>query len=384
MGAFVSGPYTLGVEEEYQLVDTESGALHSRARAVISGDWTGDIKPELQQNTVEVGTTVCGSAAEAGAELARLRFQTATAAEARGVRIVAAGTHPFSHWAGQEFTDDAVYRGIHAEYRRLAESQNIFGMHVHVGIPEHVDPVSVMNVARLYLPFLLALTASSPFFLGADTGYTSYRWVLWRRWPRSGPPPRFADGAEFAGLVDTLVRTGRIDAPGRIYWDLRPHHRFPTLEFRIPDVTPRLEDATLAAALARAVVAGVVEGVLPQSPLPESHLFPLLGENAWRAARDGLDAEWVELDVVEPRVHPAREALRELAERLAPVVGRLGDTEIWATLPDVLARGGAARRIRARSEAAGGDLRDVVLWLAAETTLGTGLDRRTEQRVEVA
>lgn len=372
--------YTVGVEEEYQLVDVESGELRSRARFVIDWDWSGEIKPEMQENTLEVETRICAETECVRDELARLRFQAAVAAEARGLRVVAAGTHPFSGWEGQEFTSGAVYRRVREEYRRLAETQNIFGMHVHVSVPEGTDRVRVMNVARLFLPHLLALTASSPFYLGNDTGYASYRSILWRRWPRTGAPPRFEDAAEFDRLVRLLLETGCIDAPGRVYWDVRPHHAYPTLEYRVADVTPRVEDAVTAAALARAVTAAAVEGVLREPELPEALLGPLLRENAWRASRDGLGAELVEVEGDRVETVPAREVLLRLAERLAPVAERLGDGDVLAGLPAVLDRGDAAARIRARAGQAGGDLRQVVRWLADETVLGVGLDRRTEQR----
>ncbi|HEV2147688.1 MAG TPA: YbdK family carboxylate-amine ligase [Longimicrobiaceae bacterium] len=372
--------YTIGVEEEYQLVDGVTGDLKSRARFVIAWDWTGDIKPEMQENTVEVETRICAESACVRDELARLRFQAAVAAEARGLRVVAAGTHPFSGWQEQEFTPGEVYRKLRMEYRRLAETQNIFGMHVHVAVPERVDRARVMNCARLYLPLLLALTASSPLYLGEDTGYASYRSILWRRWPRTGAPPRFEDAAEFDRLIRVLLETGSIDAPGRVYWDVRPHHQYPTLEFRVADVTPRLEDAVAAAALARALTAGVVEGVLREPELPEVMLGPLLRENAWRASRDGLGAELVDLEGGRMETVPAREALLRLAERLAPIAERLGDGEELAGLPRVLERGDAAARIRARAKQADGDLREVIRWLADETVLGVGLDRRTEQR----
>ncbi|HEX2187243.1 MAG TPA: 2-amino-4-hydroxy-6-hydroxymethyldihydropteridine diphosphokinase [Longimicrobiaceae bacterium] len=372
--------YTVGVEEEYQLVDGESGELKSRARFVIDWDWSGEIKPEMQENTVEVETRICAETACVRDELARLRFQAAVAAEARGLRVVAAGTHPFSGWEEQEFSPGEVYRKLRQEYRRLASTQNIFGMHVHVSVPEGTDRVATMNVARHFLPHLLALTASSPLYLGEDTGYASYRSILWRRWPRTGAPPRFADGAEFERLIGLLMETGCIDAPGRVYWDVRPHHQYPTLEYRVADVTPRVEDAVAAAALARAVTAGAVEGVLREPELPDAVLGPLLRENAWRASRDGLGAELVVVEDERVEVVPAREALLRLAERLAPVAERLGDGDVLAGLPAVLERGDAAARIRARAEQAGGDLRQVVRWLADETVLGVGLDRRTEQR----
>ncbi len=374
--------FTLGIEEEYQLVDRETGELRSRARHLLNADWTGDIKPELQENTVEVGTPVCTGATDAAEELARLRFQTAISAEAEGLRIVAAGTHPFTHWGGQQFTDDPLYQQIREDYRRLAESQNIFGMHVHVGVPEGVDRVRVMNVARLYLPHLLAMTASSPFFLGEDTGFASYRTILWRRWPRSGPPPRLDGEAAFERLLHWLIATERIDAPGRLYWDMRVHHEYPTLVFRAADVTPRLEDAALAATLVRAVVAGVVEGVLREPDIPPEALDALLRENSWRAARDGLDASFADLAASEPRTVGARSSLRELFEQLDPIIRALGDEQTAAELPALLERGNAARRMQEQLAVANGDFGALTLWIAGETALGTGSDRRGEQRVE--
>lgn len=371
--------FSLGVEEEYQVIDAETGALRSAARQMLDWDWTGDLQPEMQQNTVEVGTPVCRNAAEARAHLERLRLQSAVAARSQGCRIVAAGTHPFSHWNGQEFTDRPVYHAIHDEYRRLAESQNIFGMHVHVATPPGVDRVRVMNTARLYLPYLLAITASSPLFLGDDTGHESYRLILWHRWPRTGAPHRFADAAEFEQLLRWLIDTRRMDAPGRLYWDMRPHHLYPTLEFRVTDVTPRLDDAIAAAALARAVVAGVVSGTLREPELPDSTVQTMLGENVYRAARDGRDADFVDLGSGTPRVVEARAAVQELVDRLAGIAEQLGDMEVVGGIPGLLEDEGAASRIRQVREQQG-DLRSVALWLAGETTLGLGMDRRTEQR----
>lgn len=374
--------FTVGVEEEYQLVDAVSGELRSRARYVIAGDWAEEIKPEMQEHTVEVETRVCEGTRCVRDDLARLRFQAAVAAEAVGLRVVAAGTHPFSPAEGYEFTDKPVYRRIRSEYRALAEQQSIFGMHVHVGVPRGTDRVRVMNVARLNLPLLLALTASSPFHAGADTGYASFRTLLWRRWPRTGAPPRLESEAELAELVRWLRQTCCIDAPGRIYWELRPHHVYPTLEFRVADVTPRLEDAVAAVALARAVVAGVVEGVLREPPVPPTVLNAMLSENAWRVSRDALRAELVDLEAGTPRTISAEAALARLAERLEGIAGALGDGEALASLGEVLERGGAAERIRRRAEELGGDLPKLALWMAGETVLGAGMDRRAEQRVE--
>lgn len=372
--------FTLGVEEEYQLIDAQTGALRSHAPQVLAGDWSGDLKPEMQQNTLEIDTPVCNSATGVREELIRLRLQAAVAAEARECRLLAAGMHPFSDWHGQDFTPEAVYQQIRRDYRRLADSQNIFGLHIHVAVPEETDRAQVMNAARWYLPHLLALTASSPYFLGSDTGHASYRAILWRRWPRTGAPPRFSDEEEFQQLLRLLLDTKRIDGPGRLYWDLRPHHEYRTLEFRIADVTLRIDDAVVAAALARGVVTAAAEGRLSDPPLPDSVLHPVLGDNIYRAARDGLDAEVVEFVGGEPRVVSIRAALLKLAEALNPVITMLGDADAWAMLPALLERGGAARRIREQHGALGGDTQRLALWMAAETVLGTGLDRRHEQR----
>ena len=252
--------FTVGVEEEYQLLDARTGDLRSRARYVIAGDWADALKAEMQEHTVEVETGVCEATTCIRDDLARLRFTAAVAAEAQGLRIAAAGTHPRSPAEGHEFNPAPVYQELREEYRRLAESQAIFGMHVHVGVPRGTDRARVANLVRLHLAVLLALTASSPYFEGHDTGHASYRSILWRRWPRTGAPPRFRDDAEYAALVRWLVQSGRIDGPGRLYWDLRPHHVYPTVEIRIADCTPRLDDAVAVAALARCIVAGAGGG----------------------------------------------------------------------------------------------------------------------------
>ena len=378
-----SRDYTVGVEEEYQLVDAATGGLRSRARYVIAGDWAREIKPEMQQHTIEVETGVCEATDCLRDDLLRLRFQAAVAAEAEGVRIVSAGTHPFSPAQGYSFTEKDVYRAIRSEYRELAETQAIFGMHVHVGVPAHVDRARLAGAARAWLPHLLALSASSPFWEGRDTGYASYRAILWRRWPRSGTPPRFEGQHEMDELLRWLTATGCVDDPGRLYWELRPHHRYPTVEFRVMDATPRMEDAVAAAALARALVAGIVEGAVAEPALPPAILQPLLGENAWRAARDGTDAVFVDVHADAPRTLPARDAVLRLARTLRPIADALGDAEALDALEGVFERGCAAKRMRAvadEGDGAEGALERVVEWAADETVLGAGVDRRASQR----
>ncbi|HEX6371676.1 MAG TPA: YbdK family carboxylate-amine ligase [Longimicrobium sp.] len=374
--------FTVGVEEEYQLVDARTGELRSRARYVIAGDWADELKPEMQEHTVEVETGVCQGTDCVREDLARLRFTAAVAAEAQGLRIVAAGTHPFSPAEGHVFNPAPVYQELREEYRRLAESQAIFGMHVHVGVPKGVDRAQASNCVRLHLPLLLALSAASPYFGGQDTGHASYRSVLWRRWPRTGAPPRFADDAEYAALVRWLVDSERIDAPGRLYWEMRPHHVYPTIEARIADCTPRLEDAVAIAALLRAVVAGAAEGLLRDSPLPDSFVQTLLSDNGWRASRYGARAVFADVESAEPRTISAAAWVERLGERLEGVAAALGDGHELAALPRLLERGCAADDIRRRADEMDGDLGRVALWLADETMVGTGMDRRAAQRLQ--
>jgi carboxylate-amine ligase len=374
--------FTVGVEEEYQLLDARTGDLRSRARYVIAGDWADALKAEMQEHTVEVETRVCEATTCIRDDLARLRFTAAVAAESQGLRIAAAGTHPGSPADGHDFNPAPVYQELREEYRRLAESQAIFGMHVHVGVPRGTDRARVANVVRLHLPVLLALTASSPYLEGRDTGHASYRSVLWRRWPRTGAPPRFRDDAEYAALVRWLVQSGRIDGPGRLYWDLRPHHVYPTVEIRIADCTPRLDDAIAVAALARCIVAGTVEGLLEDTPLPDALVQTLLSDNVWRASRYGDQALLADMESSGPRTITAADAALRLAERLAPLAADLGEAESLAHLPVLLERGCAAVAVRQRVTEMEGDLGRVALWLADETVAGAGMDRRAQLRLQ--
>ena len=374
--------FTVGVEEEYQLVEPATGALRSRARGVLETDWTGEIKPEMLASSIEVGTRVCHSAEELRAELSRLRLQASVAAEAEGLRVVATGTHPYDPPGTQEFNVSPVYDRLRDEYRSLAYHQSIFGLHVHVAIPPELDRAQLMNAVRQYLPHILALSASSPLYVGEDTGYASFRSLLWRRWPRSGPPPHLRDDAEYRRVVDDLVRTRWIDAAGRIYWEIRPHHVYPTLEFRVADVTPRIEDAVVIATLIRALVVGAVEGVIAEPALPLASQQVLLVENGWKASRDGVDAELLELDGDTVIARPARDAILDLLGRIRKTGDRLGDAEALAELPELLERGHAARRIRQKVVELDNDPVEVMHWLAEETVLGLGLDRRMEQRDE--
>jgi glutamate---cysteine ligase / carboxylate-amine ligase len=375
--------FTLGVEEEYQLVDPVTGALRSHATALREGDWTGELLPELQETTIEIGTPVCGSAAEAGQHLQRLRFQASTVAATHGVAIVAAGLHPFSAWEGHSRPALERYRSIETRYGRIARDEHIFGMHIHVAVPDGFDRIRIINTLRRFLPHLLALSASSPFFEGADTGFASFRTILWRRWPNSGIPPRFADDAEFRAWVAALLDAGVMADPWNLYWSARAHPKYPTVELRVTDVCPSVTDAAAIAALARALVHAIVSGSIDDDGL--EHSSPameqeMLRVNEWRVARDGLAAR-----VLEPRHARGHEPVTDAIRRLIDLTGRsaeaLGDIAALGLIESILARGNAADRVRRehmRVEAMG----DVVRWLVKETLVGTGLDRRAAQRNE--
>ena len=373
--------FTIGVEEEYQLVDPASGALRSRASDLRREDWTGELVAELQETTVEIGTPVCADMADAEDHLSRLRLQAATVAASHGLAIVAAGVHPFSTWEGHERPPLERYRAIEARYGRIARDEHIFGMHVHIGVPDGIDRLSLMNVLRHYLPHMLALSASSSFFEGADTGFASYRTILWRRWPNSGIPPRFASDAQFRQYVDTLLDAGVMADPWNLYWSMRPHPKYPTVEFRVMDVCPSLPDAAALTAFARALVHAAATGVItddaPQR-VPLTIEQELLRVNEWRVARDGLNGRLI--DTIAGTGHqPVRDSIRALLDRISRSAEELGDIGTLSHIERILERGNAAERMRVVHRE-GASLRGLVDWLVGESLVGTGLDRRSGQR----
>lgn len=377
--------FTIGVEEEYQLVDHVTGELCSRARDVIDADWSTEIRPELQETTVEIGTAVCGSTAELARELRRLRLQVAVTAAAQGLDIIAAGLHPYSAWNGHHCTDAPRYRQIVERYGRIARDEHNFGMHVHIGVAAGRDRIALLNVVRHYSPLLLALACSSPFFEGQDSGYASYRMILWRRWPTAGVPPRLGSEDEYRRVLQLLMRSGSLSDERGLYWGVRPHAVYPTLEFRVTDVCPSVEDAVAIAALARAIVAAAAEGLLTEpagGTLSDAATLSVLAGNEWAAARFGLDADLADLSEPAGRI-PVRLALQRLIDRIAPVATRLGDEPAITHLTTLLERGNGADRIR-RLHAASGDPHELLRWLRAETLEGTGLSARRIASAEAA
>jgi carboxylate-amine ligase len=375
-----SAPYTIGIEEEYQVVEPETGAMRSAGTLVRDADWTDSIIPEMQESTIEIGTPVCASAAEARERLRTLRLQTSAVAASEGLAIIAAGLHPFSRWEGHTIPDERRYREIVTRYGRIARDEHIFGMHIHVAIPEDVDRIPIINVLRHALPLLLALSTSSAFFEGEDTSFASFRTIIWRRWPSSGVTPRFRSQEEFDAYVDVLLASRTIRDRGNLYWSMRPHGKYPTIEFRITDVCPNIDDAVAIAAFARALTVAVREGVIRDRPgtVPDVLEQEMLRVNEWRVARDGLDARI--LNAMNGTEHDTvRVVLRRTLDILEPVAQQLGDSEALAHVQTILERGTAADRMRT-IYAQRSRITDVTDWLQAETLLGVGLDRRQLQR----
>jgi carboxylate-amine ligase len=378
----MTGDFTVGVEEEYQLVDAETGALRSGAAEVLANAWSSEIRPELQETTLEIGTLVCGSTAELDHEIRRLRFQAATAAAATvDCEIAAAGVHPFSRWEEHRTTGTGRYAMILERYRRIARDEHNFGMHVHVGIPPGMDRIALLNPTRAYLPHLIALAASSPFYEAEDSGYASYRMVLWRRWPNAGVPPRLDSEADYRRYIDILRRNDVISDERGLYWGVRPHALYPTIEFRVTDACPRVEDAVAIAALIRALVVAAATGHLPEphrAGLSDAAEQALLTNNEWLAIRFGLDA-WILDQSAEVGRIPIRTAIRRLLDQIYRTAEELGDSTALAQIEVTLERGNGADRLRRVAREYGG-LQPLVRWLVGETMLGTGLDRRRAQR----
>jgi carboxylate-amine ligase len=358
---------TLGVEEEYHLVDAETYELADMPEVVTTAiDMLGaEAQGEISTSQLEIATPVCASLAEVRSHLARIRATADVAARRQGCRILAAGTHPTGTWHEQRLTIGERYQSLFERWGLLALQQMITGCHVHVNVGDAELAIRAMDHLRADLPVLLALSGSSPYWEGTDTGYASYRTQWFARWPVTGMPEAFGSKASYDDLVGDLVTTGMIDDASHLYWDVRPSTKFPTLEVRVADTCPSLDDVVLHAALARSLVrvsAAAVER--------EDRLAPVRGEVVkaarWRAARFGL--EECLFDIRAHALRPAGEVVRDLLARLRDDLEQLGDwDEVSALAEQALARGTSAARQREVARKNGGDLSAVTAALVAET-----------------
>jgi carboxylate-amine ligase len=368
--------FTIGVEEEYQIVDPVTRELKSHVSAMMEegGRVLGEqLKPEMHQSVIEVGTDICANVKEARADVGRLRATVAQLARKNDLRIVAASTHPFSDWQKQDITDRERYHMIVEDLQDVARGNLIFGLHVHIGIPNKDLAVELMNEARYFLPHILALTTSSPFWVGRKTGLKSTRCSIFKQFPRTGVPDEFRSYSHFESYVDTLVRTGCIDDGKRIWWDVRPHAYFNTIEFRICDLPTNIDDTIAVVALIQAIVAKLYT---LRSKNMGFRVYPrqLIEENKWRAYRYGLDGKLI--DFGQQTELPARVLIQELLEFVDDVVDELGSREEINHIHTILQRGTSAdRQLEIFRET--NDLKAVVDWLIEETVGGVDLKQET-------
>jgi len=358
--------YTLGIEEEFQIVDPVSRELRSHVAQfleegrMILGE---KIKPEMIQSMIEVGTGICKNIEEARADISRLRCIISTLARKKNLEIVAASTHPFSHWQDQKIYDDDRYTLLVEEIQMVARSLLIFGLHVHVGVPDPERAIHIMNAARYFLPHVLALSTSSPFWLGHNTGLKSYRSEVFKKFPRTDIPDHFDSHSSFQRYVDLLIKLNCIDNGKKIWWDVRPHPFFPTLEFRICDIPTRVDDTIAIAALFQAIVARL-NGLIDKNLGFRLYRRMLIQENKWRAVRWGLDGKM--LDLGKQKEVPTRDLIHELLDFVDPVLDELGSRKEVEHIHTILDRGTSAdAQLRVFNET--GDLKAVVDLLLRNT-----------------
>jgi glutamate---cysteine ligase / carboxylate-amine ligase len=361
---------TLGIEEEYQIVDPQTGELRSYITQILEEGkmlLREQVKPELHQAMVEIGSEVCQTPGELRTELVRLRRTIMELAGKNGLKIIAAGTHPFSSWLEQEITPQERYMGVKQDMQELAQRLLIFGTHVHVGIEDREFLIDAMNVARYFMPHVLALSTSSPFWMGRTTGLKSYRSIIFRNFPRSGIPRVFTSWEDYQYLVNTLVNTHSIPNASKIWWDVRPNHSYPTLEFRICDVCTRVDEAIAVAAIFQAIIAKLWK-LRRDNMTFRVYPHDLIDENKWRAVRYGIEGNLIDFGKQEEK--PARELIRELIGWfIDDVVDELGSRKEVEYAYRILQEGSSADRQLATYQRTG-SFKAVVDQLIQETAEG--------------
>ena len=351
--------FTLGIEEEFQIVDPETRELRSHVAEILDEGrmLLGEqVKPEMIQSQIEVGTGVCKNIQEARADITNLRGIISSLAEKNGLKIVAASTHPISRWQDQKIFDDDRYELLVQELQTVARSLLIFGVHVHVGIADRERQIHIMNASRYFLPHVLALSTSSPFWMGHNTGLKSYRSEIFKQFPRTDIPDHFDSYPGFQRYVDLLIKTGCINDGKKIWWDSRPHPFFPTLEFRICDIPTRVDDTIAIAALFQAIVAKLYK-LIDKNLGFRLYRRMLIQENKWRAVRWGLDGKMI--DFGKQKEVPTKDLIRELLDFVDDVLDDLGSRKEVEHIHTILDRGTSAdEQLRVYAET--NDLKAVV------------------------
>lgn len=359
--------FTIGVEEEFQIIDPETLELRSHVVQLIkeaaSRGLGDELKQEMHQSIVETGTKICENVSELRLEMHRTRSKLVSVAESTGLQVAAAGTHPFSSWIDQVISPGERYQNIVEEMGQLARSLLIFGMHIHVAMPDRQTTIDIMNMVRYFVPHLLALSTSSPFWMGRNTGLKSFRTTVFRRFPRTGVPEQFDSWSAYENFVNLLIKLNCIDNGKKIWWDVRPHPTYGTLEFRMFDTATKVEEAVAIAALTQAIVVKLHRLYTGNMGWRMYHRA-LIEENKWRAARYGIEGKMIDFGKEEEV--PMRSLIPELLELVDDVVDDLGSRGAIEYIHTILNEGTSAeRQLRVFQQT--GDLKNVVKHLVAET-----------------
>ncbi len=367
--------FTLGIEEEYQTVDPQTRDLRSHIHAEIIEKGKlllqERVKAEMHQSVVEVGTSVCANIKEAKEELKKLRRDMIRLSRENGLRLASAATHPFADWRVQEVTPDERYKNIVQDLQLVARANLIFGLHVHVGIEDRETAIQLMNHARYFVPHLLALSSNSPFWLGMDTGLKSYRCKVFDKFPRTNMPDYFPSWGEYDNYVKLLIKTKCIDNAKKIWWDIRPHPFFNTLEFRVCDIPMRVDETIALAALIQATVAKLYKLYAANQGF-RLYRRSLLMENKWRAARYGLDGKLI--DFGKQTEVPERELIEEYLGFVDDVLDELDSRKEVEYIREIMKMGtGADRQLRVYRET--GDMKAVMDHIIEETAVGVGEEK---------
>ena len=362
-------PFTLGVEEEYMLLDPQTFDLVQHVDTVLTavreGEFVERIGPELMQSVVEISTPVCRTAGDIERELRKLRGYVTDVARKQDLRVGSAGTHPFSLFERQRITARDRYRNLVDQLQYVARRELIFGLHIHVAVDEAEKAVAVLSALLVHLADLLALSANSPFWRGEATGLASSRQMVFAAFPRSGPPPRFRDYADYAEVVGQLEKTGCIADYTHIWWDIRPHPRFGTIEVRVMDAVTRLEETVALAAYVQALVKHYSDSFDAGRKLPSYHRI-LISENKWLAARYGLEAPVMDLATGRRNRVPVAQLIRRALREIEPHARELGSDRELEGIREILGRGnGADRQLRVFN--ANRDIAEVVREIADAT-----------------
>src|ERR1700719_1546111 len=365
----MSHRFTIGVEEEFQIIDPTTGELRSHVSQLVaatSAHLGEQVKREMHQSIVEIGTKICENVDELRVDMHRTRGELVRSAESVGLYVAASGTHPFSNWIDQVISPGERYKNIVEALQQYARSLLIFGMHVHVAVPDRTTMIDLMNMVRCFLPHLLALSTSSPFWMGRNTGLKSFRTTVFRRFPRTGVPEQFESWSAYENFVNLLVKLNCIDNGKKIWWDVRPHPTFGTLEFRMCDVTTKVEEAVAIAALTQAIIVKL-HRLYKGNMSFRLYRRALIEENKWRAARYGIEGKLI--DFGKETEVPMRELIPELLEFVDDVVDELGSRSAVEYVHTIMNEGTSAeRQLRVYQET--GDLKAVVQHLVNETRGG--------------